>query len=472
MLKRNPENGTLEPAAAERTTFSPDGHKITFYLRNDLFWSNGKKVTAEDYAYSLRRLLQPSQHGWLSDRLTLVKGGEEMREGMLLAPSQVGIDAKDETTLVLELKRPSSLFLDLFSEPGTGPVDRRAIERNKNGWAKPENWVGNGPFVPVSMDERGMVLAKNPHHRLAASIRIDEVRVTWVENGSSGVELYTNGSVDQFGLRDFGVPSNKVPRLAGRSDLLYEPDLRTVFLRLNAAKAPLSQVGLRQAMAMAIDRPLLLSSIGLSGESPAFSLIPSGIRGYEPPRGYLLSVLSAQKMIRDLGYCGKKKTEGACKPFPLLTLIHPESEQKRKIALTVETMLKRNLGIEGIVVTQKSPDEFVRLVSAGEYTMALDDLAVTPDRPFGFLEAFRTGRSTAGGFSSREFDQLLKEVEQSVEWNTARGFIRRAESTILRDGGIVPLFYATIPILISPAVTGYTPNLWDLHPFSDISLAP
>jgi oligopeptide transport system substrate-binding protein len=222
---------------------------------------------------------------------------------------------------------------------------------------------------------------------------------------------------------------------------------------------------------MAIDRGLLLSSVALDGESEAYALIPDGIRKYDAPRGYLLNVLGAQKTLRDLGYCGKKKTEGVCKSVPPLNLIYPDSEKKRKVALALAALLKKNLGIDEFVLTQKSPEEFVRDVKDGDYMIALDDLAVTPDRPFGFLDAFRSGRATAGGFSSKEFEQYLKDAERAPDWNDARAFLRRAESTLLRDGGIIPLFHATTPILVSPAVAGYKPNIWDLHPYSQISLS-
>lgn len=470
LLSRSQETGGLLPNAASKVTVSRDGLKITFTLREDLFWSNGKKVVAEDFAYGLRRLLQPSRRNWLAERLSVIKRAEEMLEGAILDPAQVGIQAKDSKTLVIELRKPSALILDVFCEPGTAPVHKESLERFKSSWGKPQNWVGNGPFVPVSFDENDLVLAKNPHHRLTANIAVDEVRIRWVESPAAGTDLYLRGEIDQFGLRDFSVPSNRIPRLAGRQDLFFQPDLRTFFLRLNTVRAPLSQLMLRQALAMAIDRPLLVSSVVLDGETPAYSLIPEGLRGYDPPHGYLLNILGAQKTLRDLGYCGKKKTEGVCKPVPLLTLIHPESEKKRKIALAVEAILKRNLKIDGLGVTQKSPDEFVRLVGEGDYIIALDDLAVTPDRPFGFLDAFRGGKSSAGGFSSKEFEELVKDVERSPEWNDTRAFLRRAESTLLRDGGIIPLFHGSTPILVSPAVRGYRPNIWDVHPYSEISL--
>lgn len=471
LLSRDIESGTLVPGAAERLSVSTDGLRLTFTLRKNLVWSNGQKITAHDFVYSFRRLLSPERRNWLSQKLSIVKGGEEMLGGGVLAASQIGIRAKDARTLVLELRKPSALILDLFAEPGMAPVHRETLERVKSGWTKPANWVGNGPFVPISFNEKRLILGKNRHHRWASVIAVDEVHVLWVQNAAVGTDRYIAGEVHQFGYRDSGVPLHRIPRLAGRSDLLFQPDLRTLFLRLNTVKAPLSQTSLRQALAMALDRPLLTASVALDGETEAFALIPEGIRRYDAPRGYLLNIFGAQKMLRNLGYCGKMKTSGNCKPFPLLTLIYPESQKKRKVALAVEAILKRNLGIDGISVVAKAPNEFVQLVKQGDFMIALDDLAVTPDRPFGFLDAFRAGKSTAGGFSSREFERQLKEADRSVEWKETRGYLRRAESTLLRDGGIVPLFHGSTAVLVSPKIKGYKPNIWDIHPYAQISVS-
>ena len=102
--------------------------------------------------------------------------------------------------------------------------------------------------------------------------------------------------------------------------------------------------------------------------------------------------------------------------------------------------------------------------------MAIDDLAVLPEHPFDFLMAFSSGEPTGGGFSSREFDQLATMGIAESTWEKAKATLRQAETMLLQEATVLPLLHGTLPILIKQKVQGYTPNLFDLHPWEEISL--
>ncbi len=472
LLAMDPKTGLLLLSAAEKYTVSQDGLKITLSLRNDLYWSTGKKIVAQDFIYAFRRLLASSKKSSLSERFEIVKGADEFAQGAIMDPGQLGFKAMDTLTLIIELKRPSSSFLNVLTEPGTSPIPKETVDRFGSAWVLPKNWVSSGPFIPVDKKEDLWILRKNPHHRLASTIEIDEVEVRLVDGGEEGTQLYLEGKVDQFGHRDLAVPSRRIPSLAGRNDLVFQPDLRTYFLRLNTNRIPVSQLKIRQAFAMAVDRSLLLSGIGLDEESLAFSLVPDGIKMYEAPRGYLFSVAQAKKILKDLGYCVVKEFSSSCRSFPYVTLIHVASDKKRKIALMLETMIRKNLGLEGLSISALPLDDFLKKVASGDYVIALDDLAVLSQEPFGFLDAFRKRKASLSGFNNPEFDELLDQAERATNFTDSKALFRRAEALLLRDAAVIPLFHGTNAVLISSKLKGYFSNIWDLHPFAEISLLP
>ncbi len=455
-------------ASAEKVVTSGDGKRLTITLRKDLRWSNGAKVRAEDFVYSLRRLLSSTTDSWAAELLFDIRGAEEYHGSGLIDPVQLGIEAKDDTTLILELRQPNAALIDVLTLPVTSPVQQETVDRIKGDWTTPENWVGNGPFILVKQTPSVIVLAKNPNHRLAGSVELDEIQIFIVSNREEGSKLYSENRVDQFGYRDFGLSSSALSQYVGKPDLIYQSDLRTFFVRLNTTKLPLSSLSLRQALAMSVNRNLLSDSFSSEGEKSAFSLVPDGVKDYDAPRGYLYNVPGAIKLLRDLGYCAKEEGNSKCKTLPVLSMIYRDSAKMRKLALALEAIWKRTIGLEGIKIEPKKEDEYQKAIRGQNYTLALDELAALPEEPFAFLESFRS--TSPGGFSNKSYDELLDAAQSERKWDNAKGFYRRAEALLLREGGIVPLLHASTPILISGRIRGYEPNIWDQHPFANLSI--
>ncbi|HLG20502.1 MAG TPA: peptide ABC transporter substrate-binding protein [Bdellovibrionota bacterium] len=466
LLFRDPQTGNVLPLAAESYTVSDDGLRIKFLLRADLFWSNGEKVKAEDFVYSLRRLLSASTDAWVADFLTSIKGAEDYHEGAIMLPAQLGIRTDGDRTVIFDLSSPNAFLLDFLTQPATAPVHREMLERHPTNWWRPENWVGSGPFLPAAKGELVHILKKNPHHRWAGRIQLGEVHVHLVASREEGTQMFLDGQVDQFGYRDFSVQRNDFLKFASKKGLVYQPDLSTVFLRVNPRRAPTSQLKLRMALAMAIDRELFAASVGKEGQKAALSILPEGIKSYEAPRGFLFNVPGARKILRDLGYCTKGIALAGCKPPPAFEMVHREGLDVRKIALALAAIWKRELGIS-VNVTEKLPEEFLHIIKSGEYAVALDDVSVLPERPFGFLDAFRSD-----GPSRKVFNRLLNSADNAPNWTEAKGNLRRAEALLLGEGEVIPLYYDAIAVAVSPRVKGYTPNIWDQHPFANISISP
>ena len=142
---------------------------------------------------------------------------------------------------------------------------------------------------------------------------------------------------------------------------------------------------------MAVDRELLLDGVGSVGEKATYSILPEGIQSYDPPNSFLFGPGRAKKMVASLGYCTNDNVSN-CSELPLVEIVHLPSDKHRKMALTLSVLLKKNLGWKNVGIKEKGSEDFLTAVSGGSYVIALDELAVLPEHPFGFLDAFRKER--------------------------------------------------------------------------------
>jgi oligopeptide transport system substrate-binding protein len=470
LLSLDPEEGFYRTSAAKSYSVSEDGKTLTFKLRDDLFWSNGEKITASDFVYSFKRLLDPKTDSWVAPLMKSIKGADEYHSGALVASSDLGIRAPNSKTIVIQLAQRDPLLFRIFATPATAPVHQKTIDRSPKSWTKPDHWVGSGPFVPAEKGTDHFVFQKNPHHRNVGSVVLDEVQVSLVASTQEGIDLYTAGSIDQFGYRDFDLNASQIEKFAGRNDVVRQPDFGVHFLRLNTGKLPLSQQKFREALAMSIDRQLLVSGVTLRGEISAYSILPTSFKGYSPPTGYLFSESGARIELKDLEYCTRGFAPKECRPVPTMEMIYRDQDDEKKIALALEAIWKQTLGITRMKLTPKTDDQFLRVLRDGEYQIVLDSLAAEPERAFDLLHAFAAGRTTAGAFRNKVYDQLLEDAKSQAVWGEAKKTYRQAEALLMREGGVIPLFHDSVVTLVQPYVKGYLPNIWDLHPFSAIRI--
>lgn len=465
LIARDPKTGQLVPRAAQSFSVSPDGLKILFTLRPDLRWTDGKKITAKDFEYSLRRILDPVNQSPHREKLMAISGAEELATGGMILPAQLGIFSESESKIRIELKRPSSSILNAFTQPWSAVVPKASVDRYLKKWTEVDHWIGSGVFMPSSVSGERIVLVKNPFHRFKSILQVDEIAVHLMKTREEGLGAYMSGRVHLFGHRDFDMPDEAKVRLRSASDVVAQPDFLCSILRLNTAKVPFSHEKLRQAIAMGIDRELLLSGLGSKGEKPAYSIVPEKILSYDPPSTFLYSASRARKLLSSIGYCTREGETG-CNELPMVEMIFFGNEKNRKMALSLSVMFKQGLGWKNMGIKEMSQVEFLKSVSMADYTLALDEIAVLPEHPFGFLDAFRKDRSSSGGFVHREFERILDAAELTTEWSEAKALFRNAEGILMQDGGIIPLYHGATYILVSPKVRGFVPNIWDDHPFS------
>jgi len=276
------EPGTLRPrpGVAERWEVSPDGRIYIFHLR-DCSWSDGRPVTAHDFVQSWRRVLDPCTPTDYAHQLFYLRGAEEFNAGRNPDPSSVGVRARDDRTLEVELRYPCPWFLELCAFFTYYPVREDVIRRHGNDWTRPENMVVNGPFLLKERKVReSLTLERNPRYWDAARVLQPRIRFLAVENRSTAWNLYKEGACDFVTT----LPLDQIEEIRKRADYRGGPYLGVYFYSFNVTAGPLRDARVRRALSLAVDREILVERILRQGQRPAYHLVPPAWPDYRSPR--------------------------------------------------------------------------------------------------------------------------------------------------------------------------------------------
>lgn len=452
--------GVLEPRAAERWEISEDGRTYTFRLRSEARWSNGEPVTAGDFVYSFRRLVDPATAAFYSQSVIDVANARAIVAGEL-PPEEIGVSAPDDLTLVIQLEDPVPYFLALLTHPSVFPVHRASIESGET-YARPGNFVTNGAYRLAGWELGSHIeLVRNEHYWDDEDTAIDRVR--WYVTPEPQVELnrYRAGELD---ITD-SVPAEMFARVREQrpDELKVSPYLAVYYYGFNLTRPPFEDDPLlRQALSMAIDREVLAERIIGRGEQPAYSWVPPGVDNYEAPRLPYADLspedrrAAAKNLYEQAGY-------GAENPARV-EIRYNTSEIHQRIALAVQSMWHEVLGVETTLVNEEfqvllsnmqamEVTEVFRSSWTGDYNDA-----------HAFLQVLRSGApSNMTGYASVEYDSLLRRAAGQTDPGLRRLYLEEAERVLLADHAVIPLYFYVSKHLVSPRVGGWRDNVLDYH---------
>ncbi len=454
----DPKDLSPRPGVAESWSVSQDGRAYTFRLR-EARWSDGRPVTAHDFAYAWERVLDPKTGGKYAQQLYYLKNGEEYNKGRIADFSQVGMRVVGERTLQVTLRCPTAYFLDLTSFFTLLPVPRWAIEAHGRNWVKPGKIVSNGPFRLVTWTpESTLVLEKNPQYWDAAHVRLQRVVFLPTEDVNTAFKQFQAGESDWVPQ----VPSSQLDAVRSRPEFYASPYLGTYFFRFNVTKPPLNDVRVRKALSMAVDREALTRYVAKAGQVPSSAFVPAGMRGYSGARGHAFDVAAAKKLLAEAGY-----PEG--RGFPQTELMYNTNELHRMIAQAVQQMWKVNLGIQVDLVNVEWKVYLARQ-STLDYQIARAGWIGDYVDPNTFLDMWISGGgNNETGWSNRRYDALIARAAcGTVRPQERMHALQEAEQILLDDAPVLPLYTYVNTGMLSQRVKGWDPNLLDLHPLKYI----
>ena len=221
--------GTLVPGNAESWDISDDGLTYTFHLRDGLKWSDGSDLTAEDYVYTIQRVLTPATAAqYVSMATDYIKNAQEYYDGTATA-DDLGVKALDDKTLEITLIQPTSYFIDILSMWTFSPVQKATVEANGDKWStEADTYICNGPFKIASMSmNENVILEKNENYWDAENVSLQKVTFRYVLDQATALTAYESGEVDGVA----SIPSSDFARLrAENAGVQTSPQLRHCLL--------------------------------------------------------------------------------------------------------------------------------------------------------------------------------------------------------------------------------------------------
>ena len=462
--------GALVPAAADSWTVSDAGLTYTFHIRKGARWSNGDPLTAGDFVFSLRRLVDPATAAFYASAIAVVENAEAIIAGDM-PPEALGVEAIDDRTLVIRLRQPTPYLLSLLTFPGTFPVHAASLAAHGEAFARPGNLVSNGAYTLDAWAPGSLLsLRRNEYYWNNAATSIDEVRHHVLTQGVAELNRFRAGELH---ITSTVPPDNFAQVREEYGDQLHvAPYLGVYYYGFNLAKPPFrDNPGLREALSMAIDRDVLVEKITGRGEAPAYSWVPPGVANYEPRRLAFADMTQdernarARRLLAEAGY-------GPENPLQI-ELRYNTSDEHRRIALAVQSMWKDALGVETTLINEEfqvllanmreaEVTQVFRASWIGDYNDAHTFLSIVES----------DNASNMPRYANDEFDAVMDQAARQLNPQWRRVHLEEAERVFLADYAVIPLYFFVSKHLVSPQVRGWGDNVLDYHYSQHLSLAP
>jgi oligopeptide transport system substrate-binding protein len=448
-LTASTPDGDVVPAAATDWRTSDDGRTYTFELRETGRWSNGELVTAAHFVAGFRRAADPATSSGAADLLRAIENAPAVLRGELPAES-LGVRAVDDRTLEIRLAHAVPYFPDILTNVVASPVHPSSLAKS-GGFARPGVTVSNGPYVLQAFAPgANLALSRNLHYWDRASVEFDEIRYEFVSDENAEYARFRAGDIDVTNT----VPEQRFPELHASGDprLQHRPTLSTFYFALNAYQGPLrNKPHLREALSLAVDREAITASVTRAGQVAAYSLVPDGVWNYEPQSyqwraaGQADRLKRARALYADAGY-------SATRPLRL-RLLYNENELVQRVCIAVAAMWKDALGVETELVQM----EFKAYLAARADPSQWDAVRVGWTADYNdastFLDTMTAGSpQNFGRWSNAGYARLLADAAAELDPARRRELLQRAESLMLDDYPLLPVYYYVTRRLVQPRI--------------------
>jgi oligopeptide transport system substrate-binding protein len=419
--------------------------------------------------YAWQRMLTPTLASEYSYMLYCMANAEAFNKGDLTDFSQVGCEAPDDHTIRVRLQYPTPYFLELVGQHYSWfPVHQATIEKfgamddRTSKWTRPGNLVGNGPYnLTRWVPNRVIEVRPNPNYWNAASLKNDGIDFYPVNEESTEERMFRAGELD---ITE-SIPQAKAPEYRQNHPemLRIDPWIGCYFYRVNVTRKPLDDARVRRALSMSLDREAICSQVMKTGQTPAYFLTPPNVNGYTSPARVQYDPVGARKLLAEAGYPGGKG-------FPSIDILYNTMEQHQLIAEAIQQMWKKELGID-VTLTNQEWKVYLSSTSNERLDFDLARAAWIGDvvDAINFLECFISGGgNNRTGWGNAEYDRLLAEAIRQNDLTKRHELYGEAETILMNEMPIIPIYHYTRAFLIQPNIHGYPPNLLGYRAYQGI----
>lgn len=458
----------LKPEPALAKSWTVNGPNVTLHLRNDVKWTTGRTVTANDVVYSWLRTISPQLGADYAYQFYGIKGAQEYNSCKPSASNQqcntlknkVAITAPNATTVKITLTSPQPWFMQQLSHTSFIPVNKEAVTKWGDKWTQPGHYVSDGPFNMTSWrHDASLTMVKNPNYWNASAVKLNKVVLKIITDGSTAEQAFNTGEVD---VNETGWPPADTPRIKSTPAYKQFPSLGIYYYGFNVKN--ITDVNQRRAMSLAIDRNAIVTHITQTGQVPATNLTPAGMPG--------ASVINKDKFVKTTSdmtlakqYMGKVKN-----PVKNITLVFNNAPGHKEIATAIQANWKE-LGLN-VTLKQQDWPQFLKFLgpppdpSVDVYRNGW--IADFPD-DINFLSIFQCGSGNNNtNWCSKPYDNLLKQATAEPNQQKRYELYQKAEAMLTGKNGqmpIAPIYWYTFAYQVGQNVHG-----WNTNPMDEIDL--
>lgn len=454
----NPE--TYEPVAELAVRWdSEDAQTYRFQMRDDAKWTGGQPVTADDVVWAVRRNISPETKSPYAYFIYIVKNAEKINKGEEKDLTKLGVRALGPYTVEFELEYPAAYFPSMAGLGGFRPLPRKVVESYKEKWTRPEVIQTNGSYK-LEAWEKGMalILRRNPNYFAAESVAIPEVRYYIIPESSVGLAMYKSNQLDIMGGLYLRIPLDEVPTIVNHPDLSKEYRRTPLFCNyayaFNTLVEPVNNPLVRKAISAAIDRKMIIRLITHGDQNIATTYTPPPIFGsveIDGGVGIGFDPVLAKELLAEAGY---PNGEGC----PEIVLLYNFSENHKKMAEAIQTLVKHHLNITITPVALEWSEYLAaRVENFPGAILIFRYCADYPDANNWLNELFHPAKSVnVIGWENQEFAQLMEMAQIDTDPDNRRAIYRRAEKILCEEECVVlPIYFETAQYLVKPRIKGW-----------------
>ncbi len=470
-LVRLDEDAQVVPALAE--SWDEEGNVVTYHLRQDGKWTNGDPVTANDFVYAWKRILDPEVAAEYAYQLLGIEGAADYNSCTPAGSpkcdelaDKVGVRAVDDYTLEVTLTSEQPWFVSQTSHLSFLPVHQATVEEFGEAWTEPQNIVTNGPFRLVEWQhDESLALEKWDEWRGAADVTLTRVEARMISDAVTALQAFENGEIDAC-LDNSCEPPQEIDRLKETDTWLVGPSLATYYYGFNLENIP--DVNQRKAMNLAIDRTVVVENVTKRGEAPASSMTPPGVPGFDVyMQDYLPATADLEQAQALMDQVQNPKTD--------ITLIYNDFPGHKEIAVAIQSMWQE-LGLD-VEIKQQGWAQFLEFIGPPpDNSVDVFRLGWIGDfvEAFNFLELWMCDSgNNSTGYCNEEYDAVMNEARATPDNDARYELYRQAEEILFGEDGdfpIIPIYWYVNSTMAATTVDGWAPNILGQYDLTKVSI--
>lgn len=450
--------GDVKPGIAESWDESEDGLTYTFHLRKDAKWSDGEPITAADFEYSWKRLVNPetaSPYAFIGDCL---KNGQAIEQGKMDV-EELGVKAVDDTTLEVTLEHPTSYFLSLIgSSDKFAPLRQDIVEKYGTDFAATsEKNVYSGPFVMTSSEDNVWTFEKNDNYWDKDSINLDKCELNYVENTDTQLSMYEAGDLDYV-----QVPTAYVSDYKDKADVFANGNVDFCYINSKSDNPVLGNKNFRLALNYALNRNDY-NKLANADTFTAFNgLVFPGLQAKGTTYGeaydlnsYSYPLDGDQDKATEYLNAAMKELGIANASDITVEVVTTDADSSKRIVETLQEQWQNALGIKVKIRQVTYADIYGKVFPEHDYEIGYGGWGSDYDDPYSYLELFKSDSSyNYSQYENPEVDQLLIASQDEPDTDKRMDELNQAEQDILADGAFVPLQARNIYYMLDDDTTG------------------